>query len=75
MPSIQDRIALKRLTETEEYRRTAPEILDLEGAAKFLGVSPRTLLEQLEPLEIPRRQLGRKILFSRDRLVEWVRGN
>ena len=75
MPSIQDRIALKRLTEVEEYRRSAPEILDLEGAAKFLDVNSRTLLDLLEPLGIPCRRIGRKILFSRDRLVEWVRGN
>lgn len=73
MSSIQNRIALKKHNDVEEYRRNAPEVLDLEGAAKYLNVAPRTLSEHAEALGIPYRELGRKLLFSRDRLIEWVR--
>lgn len=55
------------------FRRDAPEILDLENAAKFLGVSVKTLKESLDDLAIPRREIGRTLVFSRDALVEWVK--
>ena len=55
------------------FRRDAPEILDLENAAKFLGVSVKTLKESLDDLAIPCRSIGRTLVFSRDALVDWVK--
>ncbi|MBQ9874641.1 MAG: hypothetical protein IJM30_09265 [Thermoguttaceae bacterium] len=55
------------------FRRDAPEILDLENAARFLGVSSEVLSKNLDALDIPRKAIGRTLVFSRDALVEWVK--
>ena len=70
---IQDKVKLKELETRNEFRRNAPEILDKESAAKFLGVSVRSLVENLERLKIPRREIGSVLIFSRDALVDWVK--
>lgn len=63
----------KQRRELNDFRRDAPEILDLENAAKFLGVSVKTLKESLGDLAIPCRSIGRTLVFSRDALVDWVK--
>ena len=70
---IQDKVKLRELETRNEFRRNAPEILDKESAAKFLGVSVRSLVENLERLKIPRREIGSVLIFSRDALVDWVK--
>ena len=70
---IQDKVKLRELETQNEFRRNAPEILDKESAAKFLGVSVRSLVENLERLKIPRREIGSVLIFSRDALVDWVK--
>ena len=42
-----------RMTDATEFRRTAPEILDGNDAAKFLGVSERYLHDNARELGIP----------------------
>lgn len=61
-----------RVTDATEFRRTAPEILDGNDAAKFLGVSERYLHDNARALGIPFREIGRTRLYSRARLVKWV---
>ena len=63
----------KQARDLNLFRRDAPEILDLENAAKFLGVSVKTLKESLDDLAIPCRSIGRTLVFSRDALVDWVK--
>lgn len=58
--------------DVNEFRRQAPEILDAESAARFLGVSERVLIEHVEKLAIPCRTIGRTMIFSRAALVRWV---
>lgn len=58
--------------DVNEFRRQAPEILDAESAARFLGVSERVLIENVEKLAIPCRTIGRTMIFSRAALVRWV---
>ncbi|MBQ9812490.1 MAG: hypothetical protein IJM54_04160 [Thermoguttaceae bacterium] len=70
---IQDKIKLKNREDANEFRRTAPEILDKEGAARFLGVSVRSLVENLNAESIPHKTIGQVLIFSRDALVEWVK--
>lgn len=46
---------------------TPEEFLDLEGAAKLLHTSPRTLRRWVAEGKVPvTRRLGRKLLFSRE---------
>lgn len=61
-----------RVTDANEFRRTAPEVMDTAGAAKYLGVSERFLHENASRLGIPFKEIARNRLFSRRRLIEWV---
>ena len=48
--------------------------LDLDGAAKFLGVSPRTLAEKPWRLKhaVPTYLIGSKPVFDVDELAAWL---
>jgi excisionase family DNA binding protein len=50
----------------------APEILDVEGAGKLLGVSKRTIYKLAAEKGIPSTKVGREWRFSRKRLIEWI---
>lgn len=56
----------------DEYRRNAPAILSVPGAARFLGVSEKTLLKYADEARIPYRKIGETRIFSRDALISWV---
>ena len=49
-----------------------PEILNIEQAARFLGVSIKTFNKVLHTESIPARKIGREWKFSRSALVRWV---
>lgn len=74
---IKTNLQLRRLENIDDYRRTAPEVLNLEGAAKYLGIKEKELLEELKfrvdgP---PCRQVGKTFIFSREALNAWVKGD
>jgi excisionase family DNA binding protein len=48
------------------------EILDVEGAARVLGVSTRTIYALARKGEIPAMRVGREWRFTRRNLIEWV---
>jgi excisionase family DNA binding protein len=50
----------------------AAEILDVEGAARLLGVSKRTIYKLASEQAVPAAKVGREWRFSRKRLIEWV---
>jgi excisionase family DNA binding protein len=52
----------------------AAEILDVDGAAKLLGVSKRTVYNLAHEKTLPGTKVGREWRFSRKRLIEWVSG-
>ena len=70
--AIRNKVSLRNREKDEEYRRDAPEVLDVEGAARFLGVSTETLCDNLVRLSIPHRTIGRTKIFARSSLVRWV---
>ena len=61
-----------KLTDANDFRRSAPEVMDVSGAARYLGVSERYLQENAVKLGIPFKEIARNRLFSRRRLIEWV---
>ena len=61
-----------RVADANGFRRTAPEVMDTSGAARYLGVSERYLHENAAKLGIPFKEIARNRLFSRRRLIEWV---
>jgi len=48
------------------------DILNLEEAAKLLGVSVKTFNKVLHNQSIPARKIGREWKFSRQALIDWV---
>ena len=55
------------------------DILDVQGAAALLGVSPRTIYKLVADGELPGAKVGKEWRFARKRLIDWVadggRGN
>jgi excisionase family DNA binding protein len=51
---------------------TEKEVLNLDEAAAFLGVSLRTFLRVLHTEDLPCRKVGREWKFSRSALVAWI---
>ncbi len=48
------------------------DILNLEQAIEFLGVSEKTLIKLLREEHIPARKIGREWRFSREALLSWL---
>ena len=59
-------------------RKTVPdplpgrEILNIDEAAAFLGVSVKTFSKVLREEDVPGRKVGREWKFSRQALIDWV---
>jgi excisionase family DNA binding protein len=50
------------------------DILNLEQAIEFLGVSEKTLIKLLREEHIPARKIGREWRFSKEALINWLAG-
>ena len=48
------------------------EILNIDEAAKLLGVSVKTFNKVLHAQSLPGRKIGREWKFSRQALIDWV---
>jgi excisionase family DNA binding protein len=48
------------------------DILNIEQAIEFLGVSEKTLIKLLREEHVPARKIGREWRFSRDALIGWL---
>jgi excisionase family DNA binding protein len=48
------------------------DILDVDEAAALLKVSKKTIYTRVKNDTIPYAKLGRKLLFSRTKLTQWV---
>jgi excisionase family DNA binding protein len=48
------------------------DILNIEQAIEFLGVSEKTLIKLLREEHIPARKIGREWRFSREALIGWL---
>ena len=57
---------------TQSNDTNGREILTIEEAASFLGVSVKTFNKVLHSQSIPARKIGREWKFSRQALVDWI---
>jgi excisionase family DNA binding protein len=48
------------------------DILNVEQATQFLGVSEKTLIKLLREEHIPARKIGREWRFSKEALIHWL---
>ncbi|HKA87336.1 MAG TPA: helix-turn-helix domain-containing protein [Haliangiales bacterium] len=49
------------------------EVMTADEVAAFLGVDRKTVYEAAWRGEMPHRRIGRRLLFSRAALVDWLR--
>lgn len=49
-----------------------PDVLNLEQAMEFFGVSERTMIKLLREERIPARKIGREWRFSKAALLSWL---
>ncbi len=49
--------------------------LSTDEAAALLGVSKWLLLQETRRGHIPHKRIGRRLLYSRQRLLEWLRAD
>ena len=68
----------KREPQQTAFIKSAPatikngDILDVDEAAALLKVSKKTIYARVKNNAIPHAKLGRKLLFSRAKLTQWV---
>lgn len=51
---------------------TAAEVLNVEQVADLLGLGRNTVYEAANRGEIPHRRVGRRLIFSRTAVLEWL---
>ncbi len=52
---------------------TTPDVLTVDEAAALLRVSRDSVYEAASRGELPHRRIGRRVLFSRAALLDWLR--
>lgn len=53
---------------------TDPDILSAREVAALLGLEEHTVYESAARGELPARRVGRRVLFSRHAIDEWMHG-
>lgn len=48
------------------------DILNLKEAAKFIGVCDKTLSFYVKENKIPCKRIGKKFIFSRQAILDWL---
>lgn len=51
-----------------------PDVLYVEDVAKLLGLGRNVVYDAAGANKIPCRRVGRRFLFSRSRVMEWLKG-
>ena len=49
-----------------------PEVLNVEQVAALLGLNRNTVYDAANRGEIPHRRIGRRLIFSRAAVLEWL---
>jgi len=53
---------------------SAAEVLNVEQVADLLGLGRNTIYDAAARGEIPHRRIGRRLIFSRSAVMEWLAG-
>jgi excisionase family DNA binding protein len=53
---------------------SAAEVLNVDQVAELLGLGRNTVYEAASRGEIPHRRVGRRLIFSRSAVMEWLAG-
>jgi excisionase family DNA binding protein len=52
----------------------SPDVLNVDQVADLLGLGRNTVYEAANRGELPHRRVGRRLLFSRTAVLEWLAG-
>ena len=52
-----------------------PDVMNVDETAALLRVSRDTVYEAAGRGELPHRRIGRRLVFSRAALLDWLRGS
>ncbi len=52
----------------------AREVLNVDQVADLLGLGRNTVYDAANRGEIPHRRIGRRLIFSRTAVIEWLQG-
>ncbi len=52
-----------------------PEVLDVHGAARMLGISTHAVYALFKKGELPGRKVARRWLTTRDSVLRWLKGS
>ena len=52
-----------------------PEVMTADEVAAFLRVNPKTVYAAVAAGQLPGRRVGKRIVFWRDALLDWLRSN
>ena len=50
-----------------------PPVLTVEEVASFLRLNPKTVYQAVADRQLPARRVGKRLVFLRDALLEWLR--
>ncbi len=67
-----DQLSFLEPSREERMAQMDEEILDVEGVARALGVSTRTIYNLARSGDIPAMRVGREWRFVRRNIIEWV---
>ncbi len=62
----------QRSTPSTLSTQSTHRFMSVQEAARFLGVSPKSLYAWVSQRRIPYRKAGRRLLFLESELVEWT---
>lgn len=57
-----------------EIEMTASEVLTVAQVADLLGLGKNTVYDAAARGQIPHRRIGRRLIFSRSAVMEWLAG-
>lgn len=60
-------------TSTRTPGSPAPLLIDVPTAARFIGLSERTMWRLVKAHAIPHIRIGRRVLFLRECLTNWLK--
>ncbi len=67
-------MSTKQSKQNNQSSTQLPEVSSVKQLADYLGIHARTLYSMVVAGKIPHFRAGRRILFYRDNVVEWLRG-
>ncbi len=61
-------------SDSSEVSEVSAEVLTVDQVADLLGLGRNTVYEAANRGEIPHRRVGRRLIFSRSAVMQWLNG-